>query len=374
MGTVQCVDVASRGERGYRITDGMKISVVQGEDIDAGHIGSWRRVQAENPLLASPFFAPEFTQAVADVRDDVRVAVLEDHGSVAFFPHQRNGVHGRPVGGPLSDYQGIIARDDAWIDPKALLRACKLHVFEYDHLLAAQRAFVPGHRHYGPSYVISLESGYDAFFQAKKAAHVMEIRTAGRHQRAMENELGPLRFVPHSTDPAIVEQLLRWKRQQYRDTQVADVFAVPWSRRLLYRIIESQAPSFSGMLSALYAGATLVAAHLGMRTPSVWHYWILAYDHAHGRYSPGTLLLLEMLRHADSVGIAQFDLGKGYAPYKEKLHTGTIPLAEGFCERPSLTGALHHARMRAKEWIRQSSLHPVARTLARRLEKRLNHG
>jgi CelD/BcsL family acetyltransferase involved in cellulose biosynthesis len=111
-----------------------------------------------------------------------------------------------------------------------------------------------------------------------------------------------------------------------------------------------------------------------MRTPSVWHYWILAYDHAQARYSPGILLLLEMLHHAKLLGVGQFDLGKGHAPYKEGMHTDLIPLAEGFCELPSLTGVLHHARKRAEQWLRHSPLHPIARTLARRLERHLNHG
>ena len=352
----------------------MTISVVAAKELDRDHISCWHRIQAETPLLASPYFAPDFIRAVAEVRDDVLVAVIEDGETTAFFPHQRRGAHGRPVGSPLSDYQGIIARDDAGIDPTSLLRACKLKVFDFDHLLAAQRTFASSHGRYEHSYVIHLETGFDHFLQTKKAAHVMEIQTADRHRRGMESGLGPMCFVPHSTDPAVLERLLEWKRQQYRDTHVADVFAFPWSRKLLDRILDVQEHSFSGMLSALYAGDTLVAAHLGMRTATVWHYWILAYDHAHGRYSPGVLLLLEMLRHAEALGVVQFDLGKGRAQYKENLHTGTVLLAEGSCVLPSLTGAVHQARRRAEQWLRQSPLLPAARLLARQLDRRFNHG
>ena len=44
---------------------------------------------AQNPQLDNPFFRPEFTQAVAAVRDDVEVAVLEiQQQPVGFFPYQ----------------------------------------------------------------------------------------------------------------------------------------------------------------------------------------------------------------------------------------------------------------------------------------------
>src|SRR5687768_15385075 len=63
------------------------------------HLERWRALQRENPGLQSPYFRPEFTQAVARVRDDVEVAVFEDQGkAVGFLPFQRCQLNmGKPV-------------------------------------------------------------------------------------------------------------------------------------------------------------------------------------------------------------------------------------------------------------------------------------
>ena len=62
-----------------------------------------------DPALVSPYFCPEFTQAVGDVREDAFVGIVEDAGEfVGFFPFQRRALGvGKPIAGPLSDYQGL---------------------------------------------------------------------------------------------------------------------------------------------------------------------------------------------------------------------------------------------------------------------------
>ena len=86
---------------------------------------AWSQIQRDNEELASPYFRPEFTQAVASVRGDVEVAVLEDHGEiVGFFPYQRGrGGVARPVGGRLSDFQGVVARKGVALDASACCKA-----------------------------------------------------------------------------------------------------------------------------------------------------------------------------------------------------------------------------------------------------------
>jgi len=52
--------------------------LIKTEDLDAGLIAAWRSIQAREPCFESPYFCPEFTQAVGSVRDDVRVVVIEN--------------------------------------------------------------------------------------------------------------------------------------------------------------------------------------------------------------------------------------------------------------------------------------------------------
>src|SRR5579864_2809673 len=76
-------------------------TLVPGRKLEARYVSKWRELQDSNPDLANPCFSPEFTQAVAAVRDDVEVGIIrQGREIVAFFPFQRRrGGRGIPVGG-----------------------------------------------------------------------------------------------------------------------------------------------------------------------------------------------------------------------------------------------------------------------------------
>ena len=78
----------------------MKISIISGKSLTPEHLLLWSHFQQANPDLANPFFSPEFTSAVAAVKDDVWVGLLEEAGGiVGFFPFERGKLPiGRPVG------------------------------------------------------------------------------------------------------------------------------------------------------------------------------------------------------------------------------------------------------------------------------------
>src|SRR2546423_471270 len=125
----------------------MKVTVLSANRLTPGHLAAWIRLQRADPALDSPFFRPEFTQAVAAVRKDVAVAVLEQDGELAgFFPFQRTRWNiGKPVGGPLSDFQGVVVRQGFVWSAEELVRGCGLAAWDFNHLLASQLPFQPYH-------------------------------------------------------------------------------------------------------------------------------------------------------------------------------------------------------------------------------------
>jgi hypothetical protein len=65
------------------------VRVIAERELAVGEVAAWSALQNAAPQLASPFFRPEFTQMVADVRQDARVAIVEDaSGAAAFFSFQ----------------------------------------------------------------------------------------------------------------------------------------------------------------------------------------------------------------------------------------------------------------------------------------------
>ena len=160
---------------------------------------------------------------------------------------------------------------------------------------------------------------------------------------------------------------MQWKFDLYRDHGYLDVYAQPWIRHLIERIHSTQLPQFSGVLSVLYAGDELIAGHMGVRSESLLHHWFPAYNPMFARFSPGMILMLEIAKHAGNTGVRRIELG-GYDdyPYKQRLMTDSIELAEGIAHVLPGIVAARRARMLAEAWIRRSPrLRPAARAVHR---------
>lgn len=356
----------------------MRVSVIPSSDLSPEQIKSWSRIQQANPELASPYFCPEYTMAVAAVRDDVYVAVLEELGqTVGFFPFQRRwGRIGRPVGGPLSDYQAVIVPRAYQWSAEELIRGCGLRAWDFDHLLASQKPFEPYHRIRRGSPVLDLSAGYQEYVTKRRESRTSVFRKTGRKTRKLEREVGRLRFEVSVKDKEVLRWLLRLKSAQYTRTNLVDLFGFDWTVQLLERIHETRTQSFAGVLSALYAGDHLVAAHIGMRSCSVWHHWFPVYDTSFGQYSPGIILLLKMAESAETMGIVTIDMGKGTPEYKRRQATGSVPIAEGSVEVSSALSSIRNLNDRVETWIRRTPLLVPARIpgrLFRRIQCRLKY-
>ncbi len=319
----------------------MRVSVLRPQELAGDQLAAWRGFQAGNPALASPFLRPEFAQLVATVRHDVVAAVIERDGvECGFFAFQRCRRVGRPVGGGLSDCQAIIAAPGWDCDARALTRASGLAVYNFTNMRADQRPFVPFHRHVLESPIIDLTSGgFEAYAEGRRAAGRSVVTQTLSHARRLERQLGPLRFVMHDPDARSLHRLVEWKRHQYRQDRWGgplDVFSHRWTIELLELIHAAQTREFSGVLSALWAGDTMVAAHMGMRSSTVLHYWFPAYDAAHAKLAPGRILLLEMVRAAAAAGIRSVELGAGGEGYKSRFANAAVSVAAGFVGSPSV--------------------------------------
>jgi CelD/BcsL family acetyltransferase involved in cellulose biosynthesis len=327
----------------------VNVRIVSAGALAASDLARWSELQRAKPLYRSPFFRPEFTLAVARVRD-VHVAVVEEAGSVAgFFAFEASRRHGRPVGRPFSDYHGPVLDEDAALDARELVRACGLATWSFDHLPAAITAFAPHVWGQGASPYLDLTDGFDPGASS-------DIRGAQRRARKLAREVGPLRFVPDSDDPDLLAQTIAWKRRQYAATGVTDVLADAGGRELLGHVHSSRETGFAGMLSVLHAGDQVAALHLGLRAGGVLHSWFPAYNPELHRYSPGLVLLLELAGAAPALGIRELDFGKGEARYKLAMATGSVPLHEGCVGARPLSALPVRVRTSARRVVRATGL------------------
>jgi CelD/BcsL family acetyltransferase involved in cellulose biosynthesis len=333
----------------------LKISVIRADELDSTAQTRWRQLQGSNPALASPYFSPGFTAAAAECCEDVRIAVVErSQQVVAFFPFQVTGSRGAPVGRMLSDHHGVVCAAGFRVDWPLLLRSSGLSWWRFDHLCGDQSAGLACRAE--TSLGLNLSRGFEAYWRGRQEAHPRFRVEYERKARKLARELGPLRFEPHVNDRFVFERVLQLKSEQYHRTGAVDVLAIGWTRHLLERVWQANLPDFGGRLSALYAGDTLVAAHLGMRSRRVWHWWFPVYDPAHAKYSPGIHLLLRAAEAAAAQGHACLDLGKGNEGYKQFLADESRPLAEGLVTRWESANAMLDAKQRISRWLRATTL------------------
>ena len=354
----------------------MRIEAIPARDLDEHLLDAWTAIQRADDRYVSPYFCPAFTQAVAAVRSDVYVGVMEDGGKpVGFFPFQRSRLGaGRPVGAALSDYHGVIGGVGVgeWTADQ-LLRQCGLCYWDFDHLLVDDGPFRAYHMSTRQSPIMDLSEGYEAYAQARRAAGSKQILQVGAHRRQFERVHGPLRFEAHTEDGEVLAQLFRWKSAQYLRSGITDVMSFDWVIALLERIRSTQTDGFAGLLSALWSGDRLVAVHLGMRSHATWHYWFPSYDVACGKASPGLILLLEMAEAACDLGVESIDLGAGDARYKRRLMSRAVPLAVGALERSSLPTTCRRWYRQTEAWVRRSPFVSIARVpgrLIKRMDRR----
>lgn len=342
----------------------MNVRVVPAAALGPQELARWSELQRASPVYRSPFFRPEFAAAVAAVRE-VRVAVIEDAGAVAgFFPFEPARRSARPLGWPYSDYHGVVLDGAAALDPRELVRACRLAAWSFDHVPAGLAAFAPYASGHGSSPCLDLTDGFEPYLEARRAGS--DIRGALRKARKLAREVGPLRLVPGSDAPDLFDQMVEWKRLQYAETGVRDVLADAPSRELLRQVHVSRGPEFAGDLSVLYAGDVVAGLHLGLRSGSVWHSWFPAYNPELHRYSPGLVLMLELAAAAPALGIGEIDLGKGEARYKLALATGSVPLLEGTVGAHALTALPARLQTAARRVLRSAGVHRALRRALRR--------
>ncbi len=314
----------------------MNIRIFPAQHLPKELIVRWAEIQRENMELSSPFFSPEFMQAVASVRSDAFIAVVND--GKAFFPFQRSRLgFGKPIGGPISDYHGLISSADYECDGRALISACNLLAWDFDHVPKRQKTFAPWHTAEAASYVLDIYSDRSLFSKDTNVRHMT-------NKRRLERDFGAIDFQIDENSERMLQLCREWKSSQYSQSGLFDVFQVPWIRQLTELIARSHTPDFAGVTSTLYAGGRPIAVHFGMRSKRVWHYWFPAYDREFRRYSPGILLLIHMISGAKALGVSTIDFGKGEEEYKKQLSNRTVPLIEGSITASRLVATLRQGQ------------------------------
>jgi CelD/BcsL family acetyltransferase involved in cellulose biosynthesis len=334
--------------------------------LGAAELTAWRRVREADPALDSPFFHPAFAGAVHAVFGNVQVATDDDEDQV-WFPVQVSRRVARPVGWPGADFQGPIAAPSVRVDPLELVRGTGLRALQFDHLPERRAEFAQWVEERHPSPFIDVTGGLDGYLSRVSKAGRDKMSRVRRLTDKAGRELGEVRLVWDVQDPGLLDRLIEIKRNQYAATGAYDFFAMPRRRELVHQLAKTKVDGFAGILSAVYAGETLLAAHFGLRDGGVLDWWFPVFNRAHAELAPGWMLLRELIAAAPMTGLTRIDLGRGEEDFKRRAMTGSVSVCEGEVATDVLRKRLRLARRTAVRRLEPSRLGPPLRAAKNRV-------
>jgi CelD/BcsL family acetyltransferase involved in cellulose biosynthesis len=310
------------------------------EELTAEEIATWRAVCAAVPDYGDPLLGHDFARLAALARPDARVAVLRRGRRIAGFlaHHRPRPGPALPIGTAFSDVHAIIAAPGEPIDGAEALRAAGLSGLRAHGLIDPGAAFPMARPVEGPAYVIAPDAGAALYYQDQRRANPKRFRNFGRLEHKLERTWGPLALEARETSPAVLDQLIAWKRRQLRRTGQHDVFRPAWSRALLHRALAG-CGELRGVMMTLRAGGRLAAGHFGIAVGGRAHGWLSVIDPACAACGPGQILTFRTAGLLEAAGLESYGLGPGSDHFKAPFATGTVSLSEGLLGDAGWVGA-----------------------------------
>lgn len=330
-------------------------------------VETWRAFCAAEPAFANPLLGPDFAQLVGEARPDARVAVLRRQAeTVGFFAfHGGRGGVALPIGGAFSDYHALVSAPGEQLDGAEALAAAGVSGLRLSGLIDPRGAFPQASPAEAEGFVIEPKDGPDAYFAALQAENPKRFKNWRRLQNKLEREWGEVALGSEAGSAETLDQLIEWKRDQFRRTGAHDVFRPHWARQLFHDILKAEGHA-RGVLITLKAGGRLAAGHFALAVGPHAHAWLSVIDPDCAGCGPGQVLTLRLAEVMPSLGIESYDLSPGYAHYKAPFATRTVTVREGLATASGRVGAA--ARSMDAAWALAGRSQAVSR-LRRRLDQ-----
>ncbi len=346
----------------------LTIDVVPASELTSSMAVNWELIRARNDAFASPFFSSRFSRVVGNSRPNAKIAVLHHAGELAgFLPFEfANRSTIEPIGKAFNDAHGLICNPGQSIDVCEVIQRLGVKSYRFHALAGHDEQVTPHILGYSPSFLANLEAhpeGYVEFLESTRAT----ILKQRRKTKKMVRELGPLRLELDCRDGDALDRLIDLKRAQYQRSFIFDILSVPWAQQMLRTLWAENMESCRGLLSVLYAGDTLVAAHYGMIEHDLLHYWFPVYDEAYHQYSPGTAMFLEIAKLSQSLGIKKIDMGYGEQSYKHKFVDTITQMPFGYVS----TCKWSRMRERSKLFLASNSKRLPGKTIIKKVVRGL---
>jgi len=231
----------------------------------------WTRIRQNTPALSSPYFHPDYTRLLSELRDDVRIVCQYDKAGspVAFLPIQGKRF-ARPVGAPMSDYHAIITNQDD-ITYQSLFSETGIGAYHYSCAADPDRLRFPQILKEAQTSAIDIETTPEAWRAERDSSYRRHLKSNRRRTRKAEEAIGPKRIELFSRNIDVYADLLKWKREKFAITKKYDVLSAEWTQSLIRSLWErGRKADLRCDMHALYFGDRLAAIDLGLPMMMSW--------------------------------------------------------------------------------------------------------
>lgn len=348
----------------------LRVETRRVDELDPSERALWARFRDADPALSSPYFDLRYVAAAAQFAPGAALAIIWRGEQIeAFLPFQRRGAMIQPLGAPLTDYHGLIARPGVAIDMRWVVETLGARRFRFGGLLGVSSEGVAA-ADAKPAMIADLRGGYEAYLAGRKAAgQGSYLKDKRRRMRQLTEALGAPVF-RWSEDPADLDRIIADKAEQMRRTGQHNVFATDWTGDLLRRLASERQESFGVRVAVLEVGGRQIAAEAGLLSGEAYHLWFPTYNAEFSRFSPGALLTFETLRALADEGVAYADFGPGAEDYKRAFaDPGRLVIEGDITADPFMEGLRAVVRQTVSASPR---LHERLRDIYIRLDRRLD--
>jgi len=265
---------------------------------------------------------------------NVRIAVVEDNGQIeAFVPYEMgDGGVAAAVGGIHTGVDGIVS-SGAPLDMRAVIKKSGLRGWRFSRTPAEQKDLDPyryqGQYHCRSVSCVDLSQGHEQYLSSLDVSAKKRVTRTESYRRALQRKTGCVELEWASPKPEYFDQLIEWKSAQYENVH-------SWSGRplsVMRDLAFSDEDDCRGLLGVLFAGDEAAAVTLCLAGPSVIALWTLAYNPEFGRFSVGTMQLLDLFSGAAQRGIKLVDFGADFKQttntYKDRFRNATYEVSGG---------------------------------------------
>lgn len=355
-------------------TSVIRSRIARWNELTENDVARWTALLQSAAPEGNAFLSPTFVRAAGEAYGRVAACFFDDGTDlVGVLPFQYGSAFSsllraaERAGEEMSDYFGIVARDDFRCTPKQLLTLAGLNLLHFTHLGDEQRRYgLTGETSRIGLRIELGDSGRRYWDQLRKRDHKF-VSDTERRERNAQKLYGPLRF--RFAEPDLqhwFQKLLVEKRRQYRETESGD-----WQieqMRLLKILSNANAPDCTGIVSTLQFGDSWAAIHFGLKSRRTLHYWIPVYNPLLSAYAPGRLLLRQIILQAEENGVSVIDRGAGESKAKRDFPSTQRSYWSGVWLKPGLA-AWTFRTFQSARW----RLKPLYGKRTKRLATQPNH-